>query len=116
MTTTQSIILALLLILIYIGCYALLIKYTNSIFSNNDNLLENNKLVNKILDHPKRDADMLITKQSIVNGSRHKLSKDIRSLSKSNFDNAKKYFDEELNEHESRMWWGDDDLELSRFH
>jgi hypothetical protein len=77
---------------------------------------ENKNKIEHVLDPECGSADDLIFDSSIASGQRNKKSLDIRSKWNSSNNQWKKYYDQELGEHESRIWWEDDEEELSRKH
>jgi hypothetical protein len=77
-------------------------------------MLENSKILDDILYPTTYNADDRIFNASVISGYKNKKAIEIRSHLNNN--NWKKYFDKEFGEHENRIWWENDDFELSKKH
>jgi hypothetical protein len=77
-------------------------------------MLENSKILDDILYPTDYNSDDRIFNASVISGYKNKKAIEIRSHLNNN--NWKKYFDKELGEQENRIWWEQDDFELSKKH
>jgi hypothetical protein len=77
-------------------------------------LSDNMAALDQVLSPESYTADDRIFSTSVNSGYKNKKALDIRANWNNN--GLKKYYDKELGDHESRIWWEDDDLELRKKH